>query len=179
MYLYNIERLTQLPDWADISRKLSALNLRARPLREDDHNNGYIDLLSQLTHVGNVTDQDFRKRFEQMRSINQISDHYIVVVFEDTITKRIVASSTLFLEYKFIHECSMRGRLEDVAVLDTYRGRRIGELIVSVIVSLARNTYKCYKITLDCTEELKKFYARNDFHFASSMLCIRFSPTSE
>lgn len=54
-------------------------------------------------------------------------DYYITVI-EDTRYDKIIGSSTLVIERKFIHGCSIRGRLEDVVVDDTYRGKQLGKL---------------------------------------------------
>lgn len=173
-YLFPIERLTNLSGWLDVSKELQAVGLVARPLKFDDYERGYLELLKQLTTVGEVPRPAFEARFNEMRRINQMDEHYMIVVVEDRKVGKVVGCSTLLLEYKFIHECSKRGRLEDVAVLDTHRARKIGELVVKLIVELAREAFGCYKITLDCTDELKKFYAKNNFIYASNMLAIRF-----
>lgn len=171
--LFARERLTNLARWTEIAGELEARNLFARPLRSTDYNAGYLELLSQLTKVGRVSREEFATRFEEMSRVNRVAEHYAIVVIEDKQTKRIVGASTLFLEYKFIHECAIRARLEDVAVLESHRGKHIGELVVRIIVELAR-AYKCYKLTLDCTDELKRFYAKNNFVYGSNMLSIRF-----
>lgn len=174
IYLFKREKLTCLSNWKSIEASLIEENLFARPLKLDDYKFGYLKLLSQLTRVGSVTKDDFEKRFKLMKECNKLVEHYMIVVFEDMSTRIVIATSTLFLELKFIHECAIRGRLEDVAILDKYRGRHIGESIVRIIVELARESYNCYKISLDCTDELKKFYSKNDFNYSSNMLAIRF-----
>ena len=172
--LFPRDRLTSLSRWSEISAQLLEKDLIARPLRLSDHQHGYLNLLSQLTEVGEVDRQQYEARFKQMQLINNLSEHYLVVVIEDRNTNTIVGASTLFLEFKFIHSCAIRGRLEDVAVLDTYRKKQIGELVVRIIVELARETRNCYKLTLDCKDSLVKFYSKNDFSYGSNMLSIRF-----
>lgn len=173
-HLFNPNNLTKLFKWGEINEALQSIGLVARPLKRSDYNSGYLELLSELTHVGTVTELEFTQRFNLMQNINKGHEHYVVVVVEDTKTKRIVGASTLFIELKFIHKCAIRGRLEDVAVLKAYRSKKIGELVVKIIVSLAREVYKCYKLSLDCTDELMRFYAKNSFVKGSNMLCIRF-----
>jgi len=173
-FLFAPEILEKLSRWSEISGELSVKGLYARPLEISDHQQGYLELLSQLTQVGEVSETEFEQRFKQMQATNEIGHHYIIVVLVDKSSDKIIASSTLFLEYKFIHQCATRGRLEDVVVSDSYRGKKVGELIVRIISELAREVYNCYKLTLDCTDELKKFYAKNNFAWASNMLAIRF-----
>lgn len=174
-YLFDTKKLHSLSNWSIISERLKKHgNLIARPLKKDDFAHGYLDLLKELTVVGEISKDQFEKRFNEMKEINRINDHYLVVVIEDQSTEKVVGASTLYLELKFIHNCSTRARLEDVAVLKSYRGKKIGEIVVSVIVSLANEIYKCYKISLDCSDDLKKFYAKNNFEYSCNMLTIRF-----
>lgn len=53
---------------------------------------------------------------------------YYVTVIEDTRINRIIGAATLVTELKFIHNCALRARLEDVVVVDTYRGKQLGKL---------------------------------------------------
>lgn len=56
------------------------------------------------------------------------SGDYYVTVIEDLRYNKIIGSATLVIERKFIHGCGIRGRLEDVVVDDTYRGKQLGKL---------------------------------------------------
>lgn len=172
--LFPQERLTSLTKWPELSISLREENLVARPLSINDYDYGYMDLLAGLTQIGTVSKEDYVRRFETMKRSNEICDHYAIVVIVDKETNKVVATSTLFLELKFIRQCATRGRLEDVAVLDSHRGRKIGQLIVQIIVELAREVYNCYKLTLDCSDKLEKFYKRNGFSYGCNMLNIRF-----
>lgn len=53
---------------------------------------------------------------------------YYVTVIEDLRTNQIIGAATLVTEFKFIHECALRARLEDVVVNNTYRGKQLGKL---------------------------------------------------
>jgi len=173
-YLFARDKLTGLSCWAEIDAQLKTHNLQARPLKRSDFDNGYLELLAQLTIVGEITREEFLSRFDSMKLINEAIEHYLVVVIEDLETKKLIAASTLCLELKFIHRCAVRARLEEVVVHETHRGKRIGEKIVRIIVCLADEVCKSYKISLDCTDELLKFYERNGFTHRSNMVSVRF-----
>jgi glucosamine-phosphate N-acetyltransferase len=82
---------------------------------------------------------------------------YYVTVIEDLRSNKIIGSATLVIERKFIHSCGTRAFLEDVVVDDTYRGKQLGKLIV-VTVSLLAEHLGCYKMSLQCKDNLIKFY---------------------
>ncbi|EDO40254.1 predicted protein [Nematostella vectensis] len=134
-------------------------DLRLRPLASDDYNKGFMDLLSQLTKIGNVTEEKFLKRFNAMR------DHhgtYYIIVVENTKADKILASGSLIVEQKFIHEIALRGRIEDIVVDDSCRGRRIGQLIVETLLLLSEKL-GCYKTSLECRDPLLGFYKKFGF----------------
>ncbi|KAF7266441.1 hypothetical protein GWI33_020234 [Rhynchophorus ferrugineus] len=160
-YLYNPDSLSNL-DWNSVKNRLSPLVTNeqpgedyflVRPLMIDDFEKGYLQLLSQLTVVGNVTKADFEAQFKKM----QKAGAYFVTVVEDIRHSKIIASATLVTELKFIHQCSERARLEDVVVNNTYRGKQLGKLIVLTVTLLAKKL-GCYKMSLDCKDPLIPFY---------------------
>ncbi|XP_069681928.1 probable glucosamine 6-phosphate N-acetyltransferase isoform X2 [Periplaneta americana] len=101
---------------------------------------------------------------------------YYVTVIEDLEKNQIVGSATLVVEQKFIHECAVRGRLEDVVVSDDYRGKQLGKLIITTITLLAQHLH-CYKITLDCKDRMIQFYTGLGYRLesgSSNYMQIRF-----
>ncbi|CAG2168282.1 unnamed protein product [Oppiella nova] len=150
-----------------------ATNLVLRPLQSDDYNRGFLDLLSQLTKVGTIDENKFQERFHQMKS----NGNYYITVVEDVDTSRVICSATLFTEYKFIHSAAMRGRIEDVVVDSEYRGQRLGHLIIETLKLMAQSL-DCYKLTLDCRDEMIEWYTKLGFiaiPTRSNMLTIRFT----
>ncbi|XP_052127974.1 probable glucosamine 6-phosphate N-acetyltransferase isoform X2 [Frankliniella occidentalis] len=83
--------------------------LRVRPLRRADYRRGFLQLLSQLTSVGDVSEEQFLKRFDAMQAC---PNTYYVTVIEDTTNGQVIGASTLVIEQKFIHGCNVRGRAE-------------------------------------------------------------------
>ncbi|KAL5285466.1 GNPNAT1 family protein [Megaselia abdita] len=127
--------------------------MKVRPLQDGDYEKGFIQLLGQLTATGTVTKTQFLTRFSQMKALG---DYYVTVI-EDTRSKTIIGAASLVIERKFIRGCGLRGRLEDVVVNNTYRGKQLGKLIV-VTVTLLANHLGCYKMSLDCKDKLIPFY---------------------
>ena len=137
----------------DIGEQVSLVEKQGfilRPLDRKDFTRGYLDLLKHLTTVGEVSEQKFNETFRLMKTHGT---YYIVTVVDPAIDK-IIGTTTLFLEHKFIHSCAIRGRIEDVVVDGAYRGKHLGKLLVKTAILLAK-CLKCYKLSLDCSRLLK------------------------
>lgn len=68
----------------------------------------------------------------------------------------------MIVERKFIHKCANRGIIEEVIVSDQYRGKSLGKLIVQSLIDMGKSL-GCYKITLNCTDQMIPFYERLGF----------------
>ena len=91
------------------------------------------------------------------------------------ITGRIVASATLYIEYKFIHGAALRGRIEDVVVDTDYRGMQLGKLLLECLIKVGEQL-PCYKISLDCEPKMKPYYEKFGFSHPDDVyfLAVRF-----
>ncbi|XP_029702321.1 glucosamine 6-phosphate N-acetyltransferase isoform X2 [Takifugu rubripes] len=107
-----------------ISPSCPGEGLVLRPLCTADFNRGFFKVLAELTQTGDVTAEQFLKKFEHMK---KTGDYYIIVV-EDTNLGEIVATATLITEHKYIHACAKRGRVEEVVVSNVCRGKQLGKL---------------------------------------------------
>lgn len=137
-----------------------------RKLEESDYYKNYLDLLSQLTQVGHITQEEFSKIFAKIQSQ--------IWVFEDSHTNKIVASASILLEQKFIHGGGIVAHLEDVVVDQSYRGNQLGQKLIANIVEKARES-GAYKIIADCKLELVSFYSKNGFEKKGEQIAIYFS----
>ncbi|CAD5121880.1 unnamed protein product [Dimorphilus gyrociliatus] len=166
-YLFDPNILEEI-DWSKIkcnfqngvSYKKPGDGLVVRPLRDDDIHRDYLLLMSQLTKVGIVTEEQFKKRFEDMK---RCEGTYYILVIEDKSTNKIVGSSSLIFEQKFIHSAGQRGRIEDVVVNGDYRGKQLGKLLVQLLVLLGE-LLGVYKLSLECKHDKVGFY--ENFGFA-------------
>ncbi|RWS22282.1 hypothetical protein B4U80_05835 [Leptotrombidium deliense] len=149
-------------------------NFLLRPLNIADFHKQYLSLMSQLTTVGQVDEASFSKCFSKMK---HCKDSYYIIVIEDLDTQEVIASTTLIIEYKFIHSTGLRGRLEDVIVKDCYRGKQFGKILVETVKKLSLKL-GVYKLSLDCSDHMIPFYKSLDFKLEegrSNSMVIRFS----
>lgn len=133
-------------------------NLIIRELRETDYNIGYMDCVNELTTPVQVDYNTFINRYNKLKE----SKEYYVLVVEDKKTNKIIGSGTLFLEYKFIRGCVVKGHIEDIVVSEIKRGCGIGKMIVERLIEKAIKE-KCYKIALVCDKKNTKFYEKCGF----------------
>jgi len=132
--------------------------MRIRELNAGDYNNGFLDLLAQLTTVGEIPRQFFEERLARIEGDKR--QHILVI--EDTETGQIISTATLLVERKFIHCAGFAGHVEDVVCDTAVRGKGLGKIIIQAAVTLAHQC-GCYKVILDCEEKLVGFYEKCGF----------------
>ena len=90
--------------------------------------------------------------------------HVFSVVAVDSInngnTEKVIGFGSLHLSRKI--RGGIIGFIEEIVVLENYRGRGIGKLIMRELIDNARNE-NCYKLVLECREEKKSFYEKLGF----------------
>jgi len=102
---------------------------------------------------------DKNKAIEILKKIKQNPNHIIHVAIDN---KKIVGSTTLLIEQKFIHNGGLVGHIEDVVVRKDYEGKGIGIKLVTSLLERAKEK-NCYKTILDCKDDVKQFYERIGF----------------
>ena len=137
--------------------------LNFRRLEKGDYDKNYLELLKQLTIVGDISQEKYEIAFDKMGA------EVWVVEFEG----KIIASVSLLLEQKIIHECGIVGHLEDVVVDKDYRKYGLGKFIIERIIKIARER-GCYKLIGDCKSELLGFYEKNGFESKCVQISIYF-----
>jgi len=127
-----------------------------RELRKEDIWNGFLKSLDSLKPASNIEKSKAESIFEK---ININPDHIIAVAELDG---KIVGSTTLIIESKFIHDGGLVGHIEDVVVNKEFQGQKIGEKIMIYLIEIAKKR-GCYKTILNCTEDVKPFYEKLGF----------------
>jgi len=132
-----------------------------REIEEDDLEKGFLETLDFLR---NASDLDKNKANEILKKIKQNPNHIIYVAIDN---KKIVGSTTLLIEQKFIHDGGLVGHIEDVVVRKDYEGKGIGIKLVTSMLERAKEK-NCYKTILDCKDDVKQFYERIGFKHESN-----------
>jgi len=127
-----------------------------REIEEDDLEKGFLETIDFLRNASNL---DKNKAKEILKKIKQNRDHIIHVAMDG---EKIVGSTTLLIEQKFIHDGGFVGHIEDVVVRKDYEGKGIGIKLVTSLLEHAKEK-NCYKTILDCKDDVKQFYERIGF----------------
>ena len=117
----------------------------------------YIELLSQLTDSPIITDEEFINKVNEISKIGAI-----IICYIPNIDIHIIGSGTIIYEPKIIHGGKSVGHIEDIIVDKNHRNKGIARHILNMLVESAKN--KCYKVILDCKEDLLDFYSKNGFN---------------
>ena len=134
-----------------------------REIVESDIENGFLESLDSLRKASDL-DKEIGK--DILRKIIANPDHIIHVA---EFKGKIVGSTTLLIEQKFIHGGGKVGHIEDVVVSKEFEGKGIGMLLVMSLVTIAKSN-NCYKTILDCQDELISFYERIGFKQESNQM---------
>lgn len=127
-----------------------------RQLQKEDLFNGFLESLDSLRKV---SDLDEKTAFDIFERIQENPNHVILVA---EISNRIVGSTTLFIEQKFIHKGGRVSHIEDVVVSKKNQGSGIGKKLIEAALNYAKNA-GCYKTILDCSDEVRPFYEKIGF----------------
>lgn len=137
------------------------VDITIRELEEKDLFNGFLESMDSLKLASNLDIEKAKKIFEK---ISSNSNHFVYVAILDG---RVVGSTTMLIEPKFIHNGGNVAHIEDVVVSKDYQGKGIGEMLMRSLLDLAKDN-NCYKTILDCTDEVKPFYEKIGFKITSN-----------
>tara|TARA_B100000029_G_scaffold302750_1_gene295574 strand:- start:227 stop:670 length:444 start_codon:yes stop_codon:yes gene_type:complete len=136
-------------------------NITIREIQESDLEKGFLESLDNLKKA---SDLEENKAKNILKTILDDSNHIIHVAELDG---KIVGSSTLLIEQKFIHRGGLVGHIEDVVVREGFERMQIGKLIVESLLEQAKKR-GCYKTILDCKDDIKGFYEKIGFKYESN-----------
>ena len=127
-----------------------------REIIESDLENGFLESLDHLRQSSNLEPNSARNILKKILE----NENHIIHVAE--LNGKIVGSTTLLIEQKFIHEGGLVGHIEDVVVNKEFEGHGIGMKLVLSLLDVAKEK-KCYKTILNCEDKLLPFYEKIGF----------------
>ncbi|KAL2070025.1 hypothetical protein VTL71DRAFT_14705 [Oculimacula yallundae] len=132
---------------------------KCRPLERGDFKLGHLDVLRGLTHVGEITEDEWTERFDALKASN--GTYYVVVLvqLDGEVEKRIVGTGTIVVEKKFLYKLGIQGHIEDIAISKDQQGKGLGLSLLQFLAYIAEKT-GCYKTILDCSPAKEGFYVK-------------------
>ena len=95
-----------------------------RKIIESDLENGFLESLDNLRQTSNLEQNSVKNILKKILE----NENHIIHVAE--LNGKIVGSTTLLIEQKFIHEGGFVGHIEDVVVSKEFEGQGIGMKLV-------------------------------------------------
>jgi glucosamine-phosphate N-acetyltransferase len=123
----------------------------------------YLLLLSELSSTSYIETSLFVKNIERISKMGAI---IVGVIYDSSNNFEIIASGTIIIEPKIIREGQNVGHIEDIVVTKHMRSRGISSKILDILKLIAREN-NCYKVILDCNDEVKNVYIKNGFNVNS------------
>lgn len=127
-------------------------------LDQTDDMVSYCELLKQLTSI----DPDKITKEEFISHLQLIKSNPLHKIFVAKLNGKIIGTTTVLIEPKFIHNLSRVSHIEDVVVDSNYRSYGIGKLLINKAITISKEL-GCYKIILDCSAKNIGFYQKIGF----------------
>ena len=138
-----------------------------RTLDIQDYYKNYFNLLQELTLAENTTFKDWEER---INNINGNKYHNIFVIEEN---EKIIASITLIIELKLIRDLGNVAHIEDLVVSKNYRNHGLAKKLIEYCLDYSKKE-NCYKVILNCNDNLIHFYKKFGFQDKNRALSLYF-----
>ena len=122
-----------------------------------------IKLYAQLTVMHNITNEQVISFYENRLKSGTYA--YLGVMEND----KIVGMVTILFDKKIYRDMQCVGHIEDLVIDKNSRKKGYGNKLLKIAIELCKHR-KCYKIILNCKNQLKKFYEINGF--VNNNLCM-------
>ena len=139
-----------------------------RQLNSNDYNSNYIEVLSQLSFI----DKKSITLDQWNQFIYQLNNNHQIYVLIDS-SNNIIASGTLLIENKIIHNISKVAHIEDIVTDSKFRGKGYGKIMIEYLIEKAKE-HQVYKIILNCSDDNIKFYEKCGFELKSNQMAKYF-----
>ena len=120
----------------------------------------------------NVTSKEACRLLEQLTSAETLSEHHFSSIIKSLhpnqeifVYKKkdlLVGMISVFIEQKIIHGGKCVAHIEDVVVDSNFRRQGIALKLVNHVLQYAENN-NCYKVILNCNDDVKPFYEKCHF----------------
>jgi len=114
-----------------------------------------------------LTEVEFRTVLNKIDTFGKIW-----LLIEDE-SHKIIGTSTILFEYKFIHDGGVVAHIEDIIIKQDYKNRGCGKFLLHFLKKQAQEK-GCYKMILNCANDYINFYKKCGFTESNTEMEIRF-----
>ena len=118
-----------------------------------------------------IKDKEYAKSILQKIKPNSL---HKIFVAEDDSNGKVVGTTTLLIEPKFINKGMQVGYIEDVSVRKEYEGLGIGSKLVTYATTYAISIEGYRKVLLYCSQKTKPFYEKLGYQLAKDTFVMKF-----
>jgi glucosamine-phosphate N-acetyltransferase len=116
----------------------------------------YLNFLKCYREIQEMTYEEFLEIYSRLVKTTRI------YIMKEPLNKNIIGSISIIIEQKLINKNGKVAHIEDLIISPSYRGKGIGSKLLNYAKEIAINE-NCYKIILNCDENIEDFYKKNDF----------------
>jgi len=126
-----------------------------RTLEKNDFKD-YLYLMNSFRKTNIDVDKDY---FDNIYNTIIINNSTIIVC---EFMGKLIGSITILIEQKIIHNFALYAHVEDVFIHEDFRHKKIGTELIKEALNYCKKI-KVFKVSLNCSDELEKFYSLNNF----------------
>ena len=132
---------------------VSIKSIKNLQISENFYNN-YINLIKTFRDT-NVTFNNFIKIIKELPN-----NHNIFILLSKN--NEIIGTISTIIERKIINNGQCVCHIEDLIISPDYKGKNYGSKLLEFIKLYCKEN-DCYKIILNCSNNIKNFYLKNNF----------------
>ena len=139
-------------------------------IKYEDIDKGFLAVLENLVPA-DIDNNEYAKNILQKIKMNSL---HKIFVAEDDSNGKVVGTTTLLIEPKFINKGIQVGYIEDVSVRKEYEGLGIGSKLITYATNYAISREGCRKVLLYCSEKTKPFYEKLGYQLVEDTFVMKF-----
>ena len=120
-------------------------------------------VFEDLEEICKLLSESFIETKEPIRYWWRIMENKLIHTYVVEYSGMIIGTATLHVMEKLIGGGSFVGQIEDVCISKSHNGKGLGQLLVNGLIEKSKEL-RCYKVVLNCSEDLVKFYEKNGFY---------------
>ncbi|MBN2884499.1 GNAT family N-acetyltransferase [Patescibacteria group bacterium] len=123
--------------------------------------------------ISDLQQGSFFQTLSALRTVDKMQESEAEKIFNDCVARgietyvleedgNIIASARLLFEAKYYHQGRLAAHIEDVATHTDHQGRGLGRALIQHLITVCHEK-NCYKIILDCADNIVPFYEKQGF----------------